>query len=145
MGVELVGRAGEILKQMADPEALMLLSGGVELWIDGGPVLFHGCCVGVEHWIEWQRHARSGGPGPWNGHDPSSTAQIAGDTVTFEPSPDHEASDITAPLSEYVSMVDALEADLRAALYRARVWLAARVEEETATAVGDKLAGAMGL
>lgn len=52
-----------------DDPGKWIVAGGIEVCVNGEPVVGPQCCCGLETWREWQRFAGGGNP-PWCGHGP---------------------------------------------------------------------------
>lgn len=94
------------------------LPGGRILRRGDAVLMYHGCCTSLDEWVGW-RELLSTGQGPWNGHDPMSTAIREGDRVRLV----EAEADVTLDVAEYRRLVDALEQDLRDFLDRVQAWV----------------------
>lgn len=59
----------QILGRLCEQEEIVV-SGGIEVEVDGTVVVSPQCCCGLEDWREWIDFA-DGGDSPWAGHDPT--------------------------------------------------------------------------
>lgn len=64
-----IARMVRIYEERRDEPENWIVSGGIEVWVDGELVLGPACCCGLETWREWLAFVE-GGAAPWSGHDP---------------------------------------------------------------------------
>jgi hypothetical protein len=94
------------------------LSGGRVLRRGDEIRMGHGCCTTLDEWEVW-RAFRDGGHPPWNGHDPMSSAERAGDEIRFTGG----SADEEVDAGTYARLVGGLEDDMRGCVRQAGQWL----------------------
>ena len=128
----------------ADDARSFYIAGGIEVIVEGQHVLWHGCCVTIDEWVQWRELLRTG-KAPWNGHDPFSTAALEGDRVVFHDPPHDPSPPASVSRERYEGMLDALEQDLRGFVRAAEAWASARASAAVGRTLSERLAASMGL
>lgn len=113
------------------------LPGGVQFWQDGRLRMDHGCCARLSEWVEW-RLDYGEYLGPWNGHDPHSSAQRDADRIDFYE--EYDKSCASLELQAYERCLDLLRQDLKDFTVTVREWVRLRCDQATARRIAAMLA-----
>lgn len=117
----------------------LYIRGGRVLMANGEIVMYHGCCTTIDEWIDW-RDLSKRDYGPWNGHDPMSSAILEGDSVRF--SLDSNLSPEEEPrvsLGEYEKMAQEMKRDLHDFCDRLSDWLLTFAPDGSGQSLADKI------